>query len=160
MSTPTKKISVIASIAVIIIGTILLSLAWNMRGDSSKPKPQQAYVEEKPAEQPDPPPTPTPESKQNDELPLYTSTAADAVFGAFDTATWMCYDQASKTYFVYFESVKSEDKEFGYVKGWNIMGSYSFIVLGNGTAALKSAGNFSPIAFETNGLDCRQRWKE
>jgi hypothetical protein len=167
MSIPSNRTRTIVLSLILIVGLITVVFALKMRQDSPKPKQHQAFVEEK---QPDVPPpaeekpvekpalTPAEEPKVGD-LELYNNMAADAVFGSFETATWECYDNASKTYFVYFESLKSGEEVFKYSKGWNIMGTYTFIVLGNGTAALKIAGDFSPISFETKGLDCHERGK-
>lgn len=160
MSILPKKTHTILYVLTIVVGVILLSFAWSMRDISPSSKPHPAYVEEKQKE-PEPKPEEKPaEEAKTDEHPLYNNMAAAAIFRAFDTATWECYDTASKAYFVHFDSLGGDAKEFGYVKGWNLMGAYHFIVLGNGTATLKSAGDFSPISFETEGLSCEQRSKE
>jgi hypothetical protein len=162
MSIPTNRTRTIVLSLILVIGLLTVVFALKMRQDSPKPKQHQAFVEEtqpepaqpveeKQAEQPVAPP-----GKAKPDGKLHVDTAAYAIFRAFSVATWMCWDDASHTYFVYFSSEESQPK-FGYHQGWNIMGAFSFIVLDNGTAALKMAGNFSPIVFDNKGLNCVER---
>lgn len=145
---------------IILIGVPVISIAVRMHGDAPKAKPQPIYVEEKPPEAPpvvEEKPAEEPKAK---ELVLTGALASAAVFRAFDVADAECYDYNSKTYFVHFTEPETGGKGFKYTQGWNVMGTYQFIVLGNNTATLKYAGDFSQISFETTALECFQRGKQ
>lgn len=157
------KTHLIICASVIVVGIIVISVAIRMHGDTPKVKSHPVYVEEKQTEAP--PVTeekivekPVEEPKATEPF-LTGSMAAAAVFRAFEVADSECYDFNSKTYFVRFTEDETGDKGFKYSQGWNIMGTYQFIVLGNNTATLKYAGDFSLVSFDATGLECHQRGK-
>lgn len=151
--------------AIIIVGLIAISFALSNRQATPTPVQHQAYVEEKQTEfatsiedKPVEQLVPQAEEPKPDGK-LHVSMAAAAIFRAFSASTAMCWDETSNTYFVHFNSTESEPIRFGYQMGWNVMGAYEFLTLGNGTAALKMAGNFGPITPVIEGLNCVERTK-
>ena len=84
--------------------------------------------------------------------------AYDAVKRSFPGLKQLCWDSQSKDYFVEFKTdsgtLNQSEKEFPYRKGWSTIDGYDFILLSNGTAALRALEKFKPIDIDPKDLTC------